>query len=352
MRKHLRPCYHDIMARGRMYGWPLTVLKNGLHAWQADRAPLLAAAIAYYAVFALGPLLLISIAMASIFFSAHAAQQAILDRVQLLVGRDATTFLQRALDAPNISFSFTLSTVLGVLLLLMAATGLMNAVRHALNVVWSIEPKPNLGILFLFRSRSASLLLIAVIGLLLLMSAVASAALSLSITYLSQYFLFPSPIIAALNALSLFGIVLLFFALLLRYMPDARIAWRDVWFGAALTSLLFLLGKEVFALYLSQTGRVSAYGVAGSLIALLLWIYYSAQIFLFGAECTKAYADVRGAYAVPLEHAQHVGYIAPRISVRLPGALAKARVVWKTLRLQIRIARKAMRWKKRVSKWF
>jgi membrane protein len=222
--------------------------------------------------------------------------------MESVIGTDGAKAVETMVASASEPTSGLVATIMGAIMLLVGALGLFGELQDALNTVWEVEPKPDQGGFLAFvRNRLLSFTMVLGTAFLLLISLVISAVLSVvgkllgdwGVTILGQ----------ALNlGVSLFVITLLF-AMIYRFLPDAKIAWRDVWFGAAFTTLLFTLGKFLIGLYLGQSGTASAYGAAGSLAALLIWLYYSAQIFLFGAELTKAFADRHGLPTVPKDNA-------------------------------------------------
>jgi len=281
-----------------------TVLKEAGGEWVEDKASRLGAALAYYTVFSLAPLLVIAIAVASFFFGGSAEGQ-ITEQIQGLVGPEGgkaiEQMLKHANDQPNTGI---VASVIGVAVLLFGATGLFGQLQDALNTVWEVQPKPGRGVWGFIRDRFLSFSMVLGTAFLLLVSLVVSAALSALTGLLGD--LQTGVFGQAVNVLVSFGVITTLFAMIYRFLPDAKIAWRDVWLGAAITALLFVVGKLLIGLYLGQASVGSAYGTFGSLAVLLVWVYYSAQIFLFGAEFTKSYADHFGSRIVPKPNAEPV----------------------------------------------
>jgi membrane protein len=196
-----------------------------------------------------------------------------------------------------------LATILGVIALIVGATGLFTELQGALNTVWGVQPKSGRGMWGIVKDRALSFAMVLGSALLLLASLVVSTVLDQITEQLGGW---PHPVLMGqvINFLVSFGVITLLFAMIYRFLPDVVIAWRDVWLGALVTSLLFAIGKYLIGLYLGHSAVASAYGAAGSLAMLLIWLYYSAQIFLFGAELTKAYANRFGRHIVPRENAE------------------------------------------------
>jgi membrane protein len=280
------------------------ILKEASTQWVADKAPRLGAALAYYTIFSLAPLLVIAIGVAGIVFGEEAAQGQIAVQVEKLVGQQGGAAIQAMVESASKPGKGVLGTVLGVAMLLFGAAGLFGQLQDALNTVWEVQPKPGRGVWGFLRDRFLSFSMVLGVAFLLLVSLIVSSALTAIGSLLGDWqTAFVGLVVTTL--LDLFVITTLF-ALIYRFLPDAIISWRDVWLGAALTAALFSLGKFLIALYLGQAGIGSGYGAAGSLAVLLIWLYYSAQIFLFGAELTKAYANQFGSPVIPKEHAERI----------------------------------------------
>jgi len=272
--------------------------------WMDHRAPRLGAALAFYALFSLAPVLVIVTAIAALFFGVQASQGQIVGQLRELVGEEGGKAVEVMLANANNAHKGTFATVVGIAILLVGAMGLFDELQDSLNLIWGVQPKPGRSWLSILRDRFMSFSMVLCIAFLLLVSLVVSAVLSALTSFLGTW----REAVAGqtLELLISLGIITILFALIYRYLPDARIAWRDVWFGAVVTSVLFTVGKLFIGLYLGQAGIGSAYGAAGSFAVLLLWLYYSAQIFLFGAELTRVYADRFGSGVVPAKDAELV----------------------------------------------
>ena len=271
--------------------------------WNADKPFQLAAALSYYTLFSLAPLLIIAIAVAGLVFGREASQHQIMSAMQGLVGAQGAQAIQTLIQNASTPSSGLLATLIGVVTLLLGAGGVVGQLQDSLNTIWGVTPKPGLGLMGLVRARFFSFGLVLGIGFLLLVSLVVSAALSAFLQFVAGASVGKSVVWHGVELLVSFGLTTLLFALIYKVLPDVRLAWQDVGMGAAMTALLFTLGKLLIGLYLGHSGVSSAYGAAGSLIVVLLWVYYSAVIFFFGAEFTQVYATTYGAGVTPDEHA-------------------------------------------------
>jgi membrane protein len=267
--------------------------RTAADSWVADRAASMGAAIAYYTCFSLAPMLILVIAVAGLAFGQTAAEGALFGQVANLVGADSAAALQAMLRSASGAKSGIVATIIGFVTLLIAATAVFGELQASLNVIWKAKAPTGFGLWYLIKSRLLSLSLIFAIGFLMLVSLVASAALAAFSDYLDRKM--PGlPIILRIVHLTMsFGFTTIFFAMMFKILPDTFVAWRDVWLGAAATALLFTIGKYLITLYIGSSKVASAYGAAGALVIVLIWVYYSAQILLFGAEFAKACGDAR-----------------------------------------------------------
>jgi membrane protein len=279
--------------------WAL--LKDAGSEWVEDKAPRLGAALAYYTAFSLAPLLVIVIAIAGLVFGQQAVQGHLSAQIQGLVGAEGAQAVETMVANANKPATGTLASILGIVMLLVGAGGLFGELQDSLNTVWEVQPKPGRGLLGMLRDRFLSFTMVLGTAFLLLVSLAVSAALAAMGSVFGEWGV--SFLGQVLNFLISFAVITLLFAMIYRFLPDVRIAWRDVWLGAALTAALFSVGEFLIGLYLGYAGTASAYGAAGSLAVLLVWLYYSAQIFLFGAELTKAHAHYLGGGITPTENA-------------------------------------------------
>ena len=280
------------------------LLQEAVREWQEDKVSLLAAALAYYTVFSITPLLVIAIAIAGAVFGQDTARGEILEQINSLVGKQGAQAIEVGLNNANQPELSSIASIISIIVLLIGASGVFAQLQEALNTVWDVKAKPNQGIWNFIRKRLLSFGMVLVIGFLLLVSLVLSAVLS-GVSKL-QINLLPglTPVWQLLNFGISFAFITLLFALIYYYLPDVKIRWKDVWIGAIITALLFTVGKFAIGLYLGRGSLGSAYGAAGSLIVFLAWVFYSAQILLFGAELTQVYARKRGRSIRPNSHAE------------------------------------------------
>ncbi len=281
-----------------------SLLKQTVAEWQRDKVSRLAAALAYYTTFSLAPVLVIVIAIASFLFEQSTVQTRIIEQMQGLLGENAAGLIEEMLTSRSASEDGFWATIISIGLLIVGASGLFIQLQDALNTVWNVVPRADQGIWKLVRDRLLSFGMVLVIGFLLLVSLMLSAGLSAVSSMFSDLLLGWDLGWQILNAALSFGVITLLFALIYKILPDVKISWGDVWTGAVITALLFTLGKALIGLYLGNSSVASAYGAAGSFVVLLLWIYYSAQILLFGAEFTQVYANRFGSNIRPDSHAK------------------------------------------------
>lgn len=290
----------------------LGLLKETFKEWQEDNASRLAAALSYYMIFSLAPVLIIAIAIVGSIFGEEAAKGEIVEQIQGLVGEQGAQFIQTAItNANRPDASGGLASLISIVVLLFGASGVFGELQDALNTIWDVKLKPGQGIWGILKKRILSFLTVLGVGLFLLLSAVISTVLSALRSYESEFlkelgllWLYQLDFVwTILDLLVSFGILSLMFALVYKYLPDVKIAWKDVWVGSIITTLLFNLGKSLLSGYLGRSSFSSSYGAAGSLVVLLAWVYYSSQIIFLGAEFTQVYAKRFGSKIVPDDHA-------------------------------------------------
>ncbi len=279
------------------------VLKQTVTDWSDDNAPRLGAALSYYTIFSIAPLFVIVIAIVGIWFDKQVAQEQIIGEIRGLVGKDGATAISGMLEAASKPREGILASSLAVITLLFGATGVFIQLQDALNTIWEVKPKPGRGIMGFIRQRFLSLAMVFGIGFLLLTSLVLSAGLAAAGKWFSNAMPGGEGLWQVVNFVVSFAVITLVFTFMFKYLPDVKIAWRDVWLGGAITALLFTIGKFALGMYLGRSSVTSAYGAAGSLVILLLWVYYSAQILFFGAEFTQVYANRFGKKLEPSENA-------------------------------------------------
>jgi membrane protein len=280
------------------------LLKETFSEYQKDKVSRLAAALSYYTIFSLAPLLIIAIAIAGFFFGEEAARGEIVFQVQGLVGKDGAEVIQTVIEnAAKPTNNGLLASLVSVGILLFGASGVFTELQDALNTIWEVKPKLNLGFTKIVRKRFLSFAMVLVIGFLLLVSLLMSALL----TGISNYTVTLLPgndlIWQIINNIFSFTVIVLLFAMIFKFLPDVKITWRDVSVGATITALLFVFGKSLIGLYLGNNSFSSTYGAAGSIIIVLVWTYYSAQILFFGAEFTQVYARKYGSQILPNKNA-------------------------------------------------
>lgn len=272
----------------------ISLLKETFTQWQEDKAPTLAAALAYYTVFSLAPLLIIVIAIAGLAFGAEAAQGQIVTQLQSLIGKDGAETVQELIVNASHPKSGAIATLVGFATLLWGASNVFTNLKEALNTIWNVTPPPGRGVWGFLQDRVLSFAMILGIGFLLLVSLVISALLAAVSYWLNGLLQVPVDIWQIVDFVISFGAVTLLFALIYKVLPDVKLAWNDVWIGAAITSILFTIGKSLIGMYLGSSGIASTYGAAGSFVIILLWINYSAQILFLGAEFTQVWANRYG----------------------------------------------------------
>jgi membrane protein len=279
------------------------LLKAAVMEWNEDKAPRLGAALAYYTIFSLAPLLIIAIAVAGLVFGQEAAQGQIVDQFRALVGQSGAELIENMIAGARRPSTSILAAGIGLVTLLVGALGVFGQLQDALNTIWEVMPRPGRGIPGLVKDRLLSLTMVLGVAFLLLVSLVISAGFGALGNWIGRQLPGLEALLDIVNVVVSFGITTLLFALMFKYIPDAVIAWGEVWIGAVITSLLFTLGKLLIGLYLGNSSIGSSYGAAGSLVLLLLWVYYSAQIFFFGAEFTQVYAHRFGSRIIPKQGA-------------------------------------------------
>lgn len=282
-----------------------TIARKTFQEWQEDKASRLAASLAYYMVFSIAPLLLIVIVVVGAVWGEEAARGQIFTELEDVVGAETADAIQSLVNNVNQSQSSGLAAAIGIGGLLISATTIFAQLQDALNTIWDVKPRPGRGILGMVKVRATGFLVIGGLGLLLLLSLVIDTMLN-AITGPASDVL-PSAtfgiLLWILNLALGIGLLTLAFALVYKILPDVEISWEDVWVGSLVTAILFTIGRYVLTFYIARNSTASAYGAAGSLIIILLWVNYSAQIFFFGAEFTQVYARRHGKLIQPSENA-------------------------------------------------
>ena len=265
-------------------------LKETFADWNKHEAPRLGAALAFYTILSLSPLVILVVALVGLFFDRSTAQTHILNQVQGMIGAEGGKAVESMLANAHKPSSGILGTIVGLLTLLFGASGVFGELRSAMNKIWEVPPKETSGVWGMLRERFFSFGMVLSIGFLLMVSLVLSTALAAIGKFFGGILPVPASVLAIANFLFSFLAIAVLFALIFKFVPETKIPWRDVRVGAIATALLFTIGKTLIGLYLGKASVGSAYGAAGSLIVVIVWVYYSAQIFFFGAEFTHVYA--------------------------------------------------------------
>ncbi len=277
-----------------LQGW-FSLCEKAVYSWLDDRAPRMGAAIAYYTVFSLAPMLVMVIAIAGLAFGQKAAEGALFGELADLIGPESAVAVQAMLRSASSTRSGLFATAVGIGTLIIAATAVFGELQSALNVIWKAPASGSLGLWHLVKSRLVSLSIILVIGFLLLVSLVISTALAALSDYLDWILPGLATILHIVHLILSFGFTTVLFAMIFKILPDNPVEWDEVWLGGAVAALLFTVGKHLISLYIGSSNMASTYGAAGALIIVLVWVYYSVQILLLGAEFAKAYSDRRRA---------------------------------------------------------
>jgi membrane protein len=280
-----------------------SLIKESFQEWQKDGALDLGAALAYYTIFSLAPLLLVALAVAGLLWNRGQIQGQLIAEIQGLMGPQGAQAVQTMLANAGRHGSGVLPTILGVVTILFGATGVFVQLQTSLNRIWNVEARPGAGIWSFVKTRLISFGMVLGVGFLLLVSLVVSTAVSAVGKWATGLLPGSETIMQVLTFVVSFALIIFLLALIYKFVPDVEIAWKDVWIGAVVTALLFTLGKFLIGLYLGKSSVASTYGAAGSLVIVLLWIYYSAQILFLGAEFTQVYATHYGSQIRPSKHA-------------------------------------------------
>jgi len=298
----------DVDVSKSFFGNIFGLLKQTFQEWLEDKAPQLGAALAYYTVFSLAPLILVLLAGVGIIFrnDPAGAWNKITQQMGYFLDASAVQVVQNIAQQASQPGKTTMATIIGVALALFGASGVFGQLQDALNTIWDVKAKPNRGIWGFLRNRFLSFAMVGGVCFLLLVSLTLESLLKAFSHYVQS--VLPGGLVVAMSVYLVFdfAVIVLLFAMIFKFLPDAKIQWRDVWIGAVITAILFGIGKWLLGLYLGSGAAGSAYGPASSLITLLLWVYYSSQILLFGAEFTQVYADRAGREVKPGKYAVRV----------------------------------------------
>lgn len=282
----------------------LGLFGTAVTAWWDDDVPRLGASLAYYTLFAIAPMLLVATAIAGMVFGAEATRGEMVGQLDQLVGREGARAVQSLLEGASQRQAGILATALGSITFVVAATGAFLELQAALNTIWRVKPNPSANLTAFLVDRLRSFGFVVAIGFLLMVSLAVSAALAALGGWLAHRSPSMPLVWNAVNALVSLVVTTALFALLYRFLPDVHLRWRDVTTGAFVTAVLFTIGQQLIGLYLGQSSVASSYGAAGSVMVLLLWVYYSSQILLLGAEFTRAYAQRHGVTVSPESYAE------------------------------------------------
>jgi membrane protein len=286
--------------RHRFRNLQRSIVAQSISSWLDHSASSLGAALAFYTLFSVAPILIIALAIAGWVFGPHTAETEVLAQLQALTGSAGADALKNLLNSAHYSDKKGMAAIAGIVTLVVGATSVFGELQHALDVIWGApDRKQEAGWWSVLRTRLLSFGMVLGVGFLLLVSLVTSAILAAFGGWLESQFPGLQIVLPLLDVTVSFGMTVLLFAMIYKYVPHQDIAWRDVWIGAVVTAFLFTVGKVLIGLYLGRSSFSGAYGAAGSLIVLLLWIYYSAQIFLLGAEFTRVFAYSQGSRAAP-----------------------------------------------------
>jgi len=279
------------------------ILTKIIDEWSEDKAPKLGAALAYYTIFSLAPLFVISIAVAGFLFGKEAAEGQIVNEIQGLVGKEGAVLIQNAIKQSSDTESGIIATIISVVTMLVLSSAAFIELQDSLNMIWKVKPKPGRAIKDFIKNRLLSFAMVVGIGFLLLVSLVVSAGISALNEFIGDFFSIPPFVLQIINIVLSLGVVFILFSMIFKILPDVQITWKDVRIGAIVTTVLFVLGKYLIGLYLGTSTVGSTFGAAGSFAIVLIWVYYSAQILFLGAEFTYIYATRFGSGITPAKHA-------------------------------------------------
>lgn len=273
----------------------IDIIKKTVKAWSEDKASRLAAALAYYTVFSIPPLLVVAIGLAALFTDRQVVETQVINQAGSLMGRQGAEAIETILKSTEEpGRGELLRTIVGVVLLLMGASGVFTQLQDAMNTVWNVEADPRRGILGAIKERFMSFTMVLAIGFVLLVSLMLSTLMTTFGDFVGRLISEAELLLWLVNFVISFVSIVVLFALIFKTIPDVKIAWRDVWVGAILTAVLFKIGEYALGIYFERSDPTSAFGAAGSVIILLLWVYYSAQILFMGAEFTQIYTTEYG----------------------------------------------------------
>lgn len=285
---------------GKRLRYAYRVLRRSIDIWLEAQAFIHAAALAFFTLFSIAPVMIVVVTVVGVVLGEQAAQGQIVQQLEATIGTEAASAVQRVVEASRIEHSGLLPTIAGVLAMLFGATTVFAQMQTALNAIWSVVPRPSRSSLFIYaKNRLLSLTVVLAIGFVLLVSLLLSVLVRALVSFAQDWIPVPGFLLLGLDTMVSLAVVTLLFGTIFRVLPDVLLAWREVWLGGFVTALLFVAGRTLIALYLSSTATASAYGAAGSLVLLLLWVNYSSLILLFGAAVTRAGVLERGVVVKP-----------------------------------------------------
>ncbi len=284
-----------------------TILKNTFTIFGDAKGLKFSASLSYYTMFSLAPLLVLTIALAALFFGQEAAEGQVFEEINGLVGNAAAAQIQEIIKNVQLKEDNTLALIIGIGTLLMGATSVFGDMQHSINKIWEIKPKPKRGWVKMITDRLLSSSLVLSLGFLLIVSLIVNGVLMIFMDYIRRLFSDAAVYLSmAIETVTNFVVISTLFGVIFKFLPDVRIQWKDVKAGAFFTAILFMIGRFLIGFYIQTTGPESTYGAAASVIVLLLWVYYTAAILYIGASFTRAYAEYHGSRITPAEFAVHV----------------------------------------------
>lgn len=292
---------------GKWFKKSFSILKASFNAFGEDKALKMSASLAYYTIFSMAPLIMILISAASIFYGKEAIQNKVFEEINGFVGNEAALQIQETIKQITLTQDSTFAIIIGLITLFIGATGVFIEIQDSINQIWRVKAKPKKGWKKMIVNRVLSFSMIISLGFLLIVSLVINGLILALSERLSRYF--PETTIWAVGIINMgitFFVIAALFGIIFKYLPDVKISWKDVRVGAIFTAVLFTIGRFLIGLYIEKVGPGSAYGAAGSLIVILVWVYYTSAILYFGAEFTQVYAECYGGKIRPAPYAVHI----------------------------------------------
>ncbi|MGH7203785.1 MAG: YihY/virulence factor BrkB family protein [Candidatus Levyibacteriota bacterium] len=281
----------------------INVVKDAFSGWSNDKASVWAASLAYVTIFSLSPLLLLLTAIVGIFLGEKAVQGQLFDQLKGIMGPDAASLIQKGVSHTTKPSGNIIATIIGIITLILGASGVFGQLQQAFNAIWKVKTSPKAGIKALIIDRLLSFSMLLIIAFLLVISVGLSFITDAATNYVNGFFNIPLPLIEGINLILSFIVLVFLFGAMFKVLPDIEIPFRSVLPGAILTALLFVIGKFVLAWYIGRSAYTTTYGAAGSLMVILVWVYYSIQLLLLGAEFTRAYVYAKAIKVVPSRNA-------------------------------------------------